>query len=143
MFITTGFRWIHINSARCIGNTFIRPIKSDQLIYSVIIGLYVLIVDRPVIAVAVNALPIKVIRAKPQGNTPPVVRPPSQHATPKPIKDAVVLLGIRLAGYVPPAETGVKFTKRLQPGAGPAPGRSEERRVGKQCTPGSRTWTRD
>src|SRR5262249_38749148 len=97
----------------------IRSEDPDERVELVVIGLDVVVGDRPVVAAPVEGLVLKVVRPESQRDPSPVIRPaaepPGAKPSPRATADAV-----RLAVDVPAADAAVERAERLLVAAPPA-----------------------
>jgi len=76
----------HENAVRLIAKPFIGAEDADEPIDGVVVGLDVVVGNRPVVAEPVDRMPLKIVGAVPQGNPTPVVRAAADHAAPEPVE---------------------------------------------------------
>src|SRR5688572_28720030 len=96
---------------RIIGQPFIRPEQPDVAIDAVVVGLEIVVGDRPVVAEAVKTLAAEIIGTEPQRDTSPMIRPAAEHSRAKPVKAFPRRRRIRLAFQRPAAPAGVELAE--------------------------------
>src|SRR5688500_11555973 len=108
------FGWRKEKSIRIIIQTFIGAEYANQLIYTVIKWLYILIANRPVIAETINAFSFKIFRTEAKRYSSPVIGTTAQHSCPEPIPFRACFFGIGFTFKLPTPIAGVKITKRAE-----------------------------
>ena len=106
-----------------VRQAFHRAEDADQAIELVVVRLDVVVGDRPVVAEAVEAAALEVVRAHAQRNAPPVVGAAAEHPAAKPVELRARRLRVRLALDVPAADAAVELAERLVRRRGAAPRR--------------------
>src|SRR6185437_4189435 len=84
---------------------------SNELIDLVVIRLQILIGDRPVVAKTVERLALKIVRAEPQGDPPPMVRASAEHARSEPVELVSGRGRVRFTLDRPAAKCAVEFAE--------------------------------
>src|SRR5205814_8732986 len=105
-------RW-QKHPVRLVGEVFLAAEDPDQPIDLVVVGRDVLVGDRPIVAEAVSALALEIVRPEAQGNAAPMVGPAAHHAGPPPVEFGARRPGVWLAGDVPAADTSVELPDRF------------------------------
>src|SRR5205807_2251798 len=102
---------------------FIGAKHAKQPVDLVVVRLYVVVPDGPVVAKAVDAFAFKIFRAEPQRYSAPVVGTTSQHACAPPLPVGTFGLRIRLTVDFPTPVTTVEIAEGAELRGSTPPGR--------------------
>src|SRR5690606_10019250 len=106
---------------RIVPKPLVGPKDPDQFVHLVVIGLYVLITDGPVLPVAIHTFVLEIVRSKTQGDTSPVIGASAQHMGTEPIEFGPILVGIGFPFDLPAPIGGIEVPKGPA-GSSPSPG---------------------
>ena len=96
-----------------VRDAFHRSEDPDEAIELVVVRLDLVVGDRPVVADAVEAAALEVVRAPAQRDAPPVVGAAAEHPPAKPVERGAPRLRVGLALDVPAADAAVELAERL------------------------------
>jgi hypothetical protein len=86
-------------------------LDADELVDAVVVGLDVVVGDRPVVAEAVEGAAPEVIGPEAQGDSSPMIGPTAVHPGAKPVELVAGCGGVGLAVECPSAEAGIELTE--------------------------------
>ena len=121
--VAARLRGRHEDAVRLVLDPLVRAEDPDHLVEAVVIGLEVLVADRPVVAEAVAAAALEVPGAEAERDATPVVRAAAEHAAAEPHEAGARGDGVGLALDVPAALAGVELAEGPPAVALAAPGR--------------------
>src|SRR5664279_817792 len=106
-----GFRWRKKYTVRIIEQSFIGSEYAQHTVNLVVIGLHILISDRPVISQSVEAFSFKIKGAKTQRNPSPVIGSSAEHTCPPPFPLCIPYMSVRFSVNFPAPVTAVEITE--------------------------------
>src|SRR6185503_17146929 len=113
-------------SIRIVFQSLIGTVYTQQLVYLVVVRFYILVADGPVITQAIDALPLEILGAKSERDTPPVIGPATQHTRSPPFPAGSsfgACLCIRLSIDLPSPIAAIEVAKGSELGMRSSPGR--------------------
>src|SRR4030095_7997420 len=99
------------DTVRIVGQSFVRSEEADVPVDAVVVGLEVVVGDRPVVTEAVEALAAEVVRTEAKGNAAPVIGAAAQHARAEPVEAIAGSGCVGLAFERPTAPAGVELAE--------------------------------
>src|SRR6185437_4024975 len=90
----------------------VAAVQADEPVDLIVVGLHVVVADRPIVAQTVAGFPAEVFRSKAQGDSPPMVGPSAEHAGSPPAELRAGGAGVGLAVDLPAAVAGVELAER-------------------------------
>src|SRR5205814_8903944 len=100
------------HAVRLVGEVLLTAEDPDQPVEAVVVRCHVVVGNRPIVAEAVPALALEVVRPEAQGNAAPMIGPAADHAGPPPAELGARCPDVGLAGNLPSADAGVELAER-------------------------------
>ena len=99
------------DAVRIVGQPFIRSEEADVSVDAVVVGLEVVVGDRPVVAEAVEALASEIVRPEAERNAAPVIGAAAEHARAEPVESIAGRRRVWLTFERPAAPAGVELAE--------------------------------